>query len=149
MNKDYNNYGTLLWKSPEFCLWNWLLEGVQLVSHCDMVEGGLSENGGKVVTRGIDEMWLLTQATNWGFEAGPASWVCDLSAIPQDPSLEGHHIGLTFCCGHLEILKICATGSLIFIFSPGPANFVVRQGLRGVFLCILTGHLSARCSFLH
>ena len=31
----------------------------QLVSYCEVVEEGLSENGGKVVTGGIDGMWLL------------------------------------------------------------------------------------------
>lgn len=34
------------------------------MSYCEVAEGGMSENGGKVVTGGIDGMWLITQVMN-------------------------------------------------------------------------------------
>ena len=36
----------------------------QFVSDCEVAEGGMSENGGKVATGGIDGMWLITQVMN-------------------------------------------------------------------------------------
>lgn len=42
-----NSYGTLP-LSPDVCLWTEALEGLQLLSHCEVLEGGLPEIRGKV-----------------------------------------------------------------------------------------------------
>lgn len=47
--KYYNKYVILLLKRPELCLWKYMSGGLQLVSFEEVVEGGLSEIGWKVV----------------------------------------------------------------------------------------------------
>lgn len=75
-------------KSPSFtCGCGYQQE--QLASYCEVVEGRLPENGGKVATGGIDGMWLITQVMNWRFCGRVSFLVCDLYTTLQHPSLEG------------------------------------------------------------
>ena len=41
-------------KDLKFCLWELSSEGLELVHYCEVVAGGLSEMGGKIVTPDVD-----------------------------------------------------------------------------------------------
>ena len=43
IHKYYNAYGTLFWKRAGVYLKKWTLEGLPLVSYCEVPEGGFSE----------------------------------------------------------------------------------------------------------
>lgn len=54
IQKYYNEHSALVWKRPEACLWKQVLEGLQLMSYCEVTDGCLSEIRWKAETLDVD-----------------------------------------------------------------------------------------------
>ena len=83
IHKYYKNMALHLENGPLVCLWKWVSKGLQLVSYCEVVGGGSSEMGRKVLA---PDTWLITCKQQ--FLAGKSSF--QGRALCRRPRLSCH-----------------------------------------------------------